>query len=145
MSDTYSDRHWASLEEKLNSQFQLMEMGWKHIVDIKFYKQANLEIQVQSPSQKYAFSTEPNEPNNSLRKTRPFQHNRSFHGRQDDIDQTLNHLSHIADQSLHAYTIYDRHDASKTKINLQYANTNSANYGMVLPDTGESGLVVLLL
>lgn len=103
--------------------------------EISNFSKVNRDRQVKSLSSRHAALPDSEEPGVFPNRILPFQRNRTFYGRKEELDKILKYLK-PKDQddgvaTFRTYTIYGRRGVGKTEIALQFAHVNPGGYDAI--------------
>jgi hypothetical protein len=123
------------LNESVNQQLWTLDATVRHVSDISNFSKVNRDRQVKSLSSRHALLPDTEEPGVFPNRILPFQRNRRFYGRKEELDKILKYLRQNPNSdeapSFRTYTIYGRRGVGKTEIALQFAHTNPGNYDAI--------------
>ncbi|PMD12013.1 hypothetical protein NA56DRAFT_57621 [Hyaloscypha hepaticicola] len=126
---------WPNLSENINQQLATLDSTVKHVSDISNFSKVNKDRQVKSLSSRHALLPDVEEPGVFPNRILPFQRNRRFYGRKEELEKILRYLKPASEEvetpSFRTYTIYGRRGVGKTEIALQFAHTNPGYYDAI--------------
>ncbi|KAG4441573.1 hypothetical protein IFR05_002958 [Cadophora sp. M221] len=135
LSEKESAETWPDMRANIDQQLASLDYTVKHVSEISNFSKVNRDRQVKSLSSRHAALPDSEEPGVFPNRILPFQRNRTFYGRKEELDKILKYLK-PKDQddgvaTFRTYTIYGRRGVGKTEIALQFAHVNPGGYDAI--------------
>jgi hypothetical protein len=122
---------WQQTEDRIRLHQRELDELIRHLTDIATYSQATLQQRIDNLSFRHSIVPEPEERASFPLTMLPYQHNKNFYGRREELAKMDHFLKWDGNPSLRTFSIYGRRGVGKTEIALEYAYQNPSRFDAI--------------